>query len=290
MAFISQFTISEVKYTSQMCYVNGNLVMRGHSPETIRVYQEETGSVLQEWNSCHSIPCLMAFEMEGKEYLLTGCTNCKVIGGYVSPETSSSHKILYEDIVPSAMCKGPNNTVLVLDEKNVIKQLRFFEGCFNLVHKFSYEFATVSNMCYCEQYGNVVLVNNDKKTLRGVALATGEVVWARTEIQFGSPTKVLNNLKDVLTISYGRICISTLRGLFVLDSKDGNIKYELFCLEGHGCIWCIATCDNGYQQRLAIHHGPYGEEEHISFYKLLPEPWLPLQNIIPDEENAKTKE
>ena len=289
MTFISQFTIGEVKYPSQMCYVNGNIVICGFTPKTIRLYHEETGKPLQEWNTCHIFPYLMVFEIEGIEQLLEGCTTCKVIRGYESNETSSSRKILYEDIVPSAMCQGPNNTVLVLEKKSSIKQLRYSEGCFNLVHKFSYEFATVSNMCYCEKYGNVVLVHNNQTTLTGVALATGEVVWKHTEIQFGSPPKVLNQLKDVLTIPDGRICISALGELFVLDSKDGSIKYKLFCLEGHGCIWCIATCKNGYQQRLAFHHGGV-EQTSISLYNILPERWRTLQNIIPDEENSKTNE
>ena len=50
MTFISQFTVGEVKYPSQMCYVNDNLVTDRVTPETIRVYHEGTGSVLNEWN------------------------------------------------------------------------------------------------------------------------------------------------------------------------------------------------------------------------------------------------
>ena len=132
MTFISQFTVGEVKYPSQMCYVNDNLVTDRVTPETIRVYHEGTGSVLNEWNTCHIFPCLMEFQIEGKEHLLVGCMHCKVIRGYESPETSSSYKTLHRDIVPYVMCQGPNNTVLVLDEKNFIKQFRFSEGYLNL--------------------------------------------------------------------------------------------------------------------------------------------------------------
>ena len=125
MTFISQFNIDEVRHYGQMCYVNGNLVMSGVALDTIRVYYEETGSVLHEWNSCHVSPCLMVFEIERKEYLLEGCAHCKVIRGYEAPETSSNYRTLYEDIVPSVMCQGPMSTVLVLEEKKSIKQLRF---------------------------------------------------------------------------------------------------------------------------------------------------------------------
>ena len=284
MTFISQFTVGEVKYPSQMCYVNDNLVTDRVTPETIRVYHEGTGSVLNEWNTCHIFPCLMEFQIEGKEHLLVGCMHCKVIRGYESPETSSSYKTLHRDIVPYVMCQGPNNTVLVLDEKNFIKQFRFSEGYLNLAYKLSLELESFENMCYCEKNGIIVAVHQNRKTVTGVALATGEVVWKHTEIKFGSPAKDLDYFRDVFTILGGRICISSLRELFVLDSKDGSIKYELFCLEGRGCISSIATCNNGFQQRFAIQHGEPFEVEQISVYYLWPKRCLPLQNIISDEE------
>ena len=288
MTFISQFNIDEAKYTSQMSYVNGNIVI-GSAPETIRVYQEETGSVLNEWNTCHMVTRLMLFEIEGKEYLLEGCIGCKVIRSYESPETSSSYKTLCKDVVPMVMCKGPNNTVLILEEKNSIKQFRFSEGYLNRANKFSVELENVKKMCYCEKNGIVVVIQHGHKTPTGVALATGEVVWKHTEIQFGSPAKDLDDLADVFTFPDGSICIHNLRELFVLDSKDGNIKCKLFQLEGHGYIWCIAICNNGFQQRFAFHHVGLVQTQ-ISLYKLLPARWLPLQNITPDEENSKTNE
>ena len=144
-------------------------------------------------------------------------------------------------------------------------------------------------MCYCEKNGIVVVIQQDQKTVTGVALATGEVVWKHTGIKYASPAKVLDHFMDVFTIPDGRIYISSLQGLFVLDSKDDGIKDKLFQMESPGYIRSIATHNNGYQQRFAFHHGGV-EQTSISFYKLLPERWLPLQNIIPDEENAKTNE
>ena len=289
MISISQFPIGEVKYPSQMCYVNGNIVIRGFTPKTIRVYQEETGSVLNQWSTCHMFPRLITFQMEGKEYLLEGCRDCKVICSYESPETSSSYKTLCKDIVPYVMCQGPNNTVLVLDEKNTIKQLCFSGGRFNLVHKFSNELENVITMCYCEKNGIIVMIHTDKKSLTGVTLATEEVVWKHTEIQFGSPAKILSYFTDVFTISDGSICIFNLDELFVLDSKDGTIKYKLFHYKGLGWIWSIATSNIGFQQRFAFHHGKL-KQTQISLYKLLTERWLPLQNIMSDEEILQTNE
>ena len=59
LVLVSQFKIGEMKYLSEMCYVNGNVVLTGFTPETIRVYHEETGSILNQWKSCHVLPRLM---------------------------------------------------------------------------------------------------------------------------------------------------------------------------------------------------------------------------------------
>ena len=118
LTHVSQFSIGEVKYSSEMCYVNGNIIMTGFTPKTIRVYHEETGSLLNEWNTCHMFPRLMAFETDGKEYLLEGCIYCKVIRGYEFPETSSSHTPFHKHITPHVMCKGPTDTILLFESRN----------------------------------------------------------------------------------------------------------------------------------------------------------------------------
>ena len=51
--------------------------MTGFTPKTIRVYREETGSVLNEWNTCHLFPRLMVLDADGEEYLLESCIYCR---------------------------------------------------------------------------------------------------------------------------------------------------------------------------------------------------------------------
>ena len=293
MIALSEFNIPEKGYPSQMCYVNGHIVMTGFTNDTIRVYHEETGSMLQEWNSCHMFPRLMAFEAEGKEYLLEGCTyyTCMAIRGYESPETSSSSKVFYEHMAPDAMmCKGPTGTIFLVEKKSV-KQLRYSAGKFHLSGEFSCELEYVNEICYYEKYGIVVVLHEDCKTLTGVILATGQVAWKRTKIQFGSPAKVLDYFKDVLIIPDGRVCIFTLWKLFLLDPKTGTIVCELLDFTSSRCIRKIATRRNGFQQRFAIQHSNHSIDKiQISVFYLLPERCLPLRNIISDEENSNTHE
>ena len=123
------------------------------------------------------------------------------------------------------------------------------------------------------------MIHKDREFLRGVRLATGEVVWKHTQINFGSGTKVLDYFTDVFIIPDGRICIFNLFKLFVLDPKCGAIKYELFNQEGPGCIWSIATSNNGFHERFAIQHGKL-KQTQISVCGVLPVFCLPLQNIV----------
>ena len=158
--------------------------------------------MLQEWSSCHPLPRLMVFEVDGKEYLLEGCRLCRVIQGYDSPETSSSYKIFCAGIAPNAMCKGSNGTILI-----------------------SYELENVYKIYYCEKHEIAVLLHIDRKTLTGVALAAGKIVWEKTEEELG--VTVPNSVRNVLTILDGRVCIFSLWNLLVLDLEHGTIYYRI---------------------------------------------------------------
>ena len=273
-----------------MCYVNGNLVVSGVTLDTIRVYHEETGNLLNEWKSCRVFPRLMGFEVEGKEYLLEGCIGCGAIHAYQFPETSSNYKTFCEHISPSVMCKGPAGTILVRECQKSIKQLRFSAGKFHPVHEFSFELVNVRNMCFCEKYGIVAMMNSDhsdRNTLTGVMLSTGQIVWKHTEIKFGSPMKTLEYSKEVFTMVDGRICLFNLHKLFVLEPKDGTVKYEIHDSTSSGWIENIATRYNGNQQRFVITFTSE-KETRISVYYLLPESCLPLRSLTSDEANSKT--
>ena len=287
MTLVSEFSLGELKYLTEMCYVNGNLVVSGVTLDTIRVYHEETGNLLNEWKSCQVFPRLMGFEVEGKEYLLEGCTGCGAIHAYQFPETSSNYKTFCEHISPSAMCKGPTGTILVRECQKSIKQLRFSAGKFHLVHECSFELENVRNMCYCEKYGIVVMMQSDRSTLTGVMLSTGHIVWKHTEYKFGSPPRILEYSKEVFTMVDGRISLFNLHKLFVLEPKDGAIKYEIHDSTGSGWIGNITTRNNGHQLRFAIRITS-GKQTRVSVYYLLPERCLPLKSITSNETNSKT--
>ena len=116
----------------------------------IKVFDEETSSVLHEWKSCPGAKSLMAFEIDGKEYLLEGCDTCGVIRGYESPEKSHSYTTFCETTKPNMMCSGNANTIIVFENgptKGSIRQLRFDGGKF-LPDAFSFETNKVKDMTF----------------------------------------------------------------------------------------------------------------------------------------------
>ena len=270
------FSIADTgMFVVTMCFVKGFLVVTGRPygkcAYKTKVY-DERGTLLKEWEPCHAKACIMGFSVHGKEYLLESCTICQMIRGYEFPQIEC--KVLCERISANAMCKGPDGTILVLHwEQKGIKQFRFSQGQFHLVKQFPMEFADAHSLCYSGQFA--ILLHKDTKTFTGINLATGEVVWQKTEIQFSSS----NKFRDILTLPDGRICIFTNKEIFALDPKDGTILCNLSDLKDKGMIRAVSTSHNSNQQILAI-----AQYTEISVYQIPFQPcetyhYLSLQDI-----------
>ena len=266
LILVSQFNIGEVKYTGEMCYVNTNIIMTGFTPKTIRVYQEGTGNVLNEWNTCHLFPRLMVLDADEEEHLLESCIYCRVIRGYPSPQTSSAYTILYEDITSYVMCKGPTGSILSFEKQKSIKQFSYSKGRFHLTNVFPFELQSIKQMSYYENDDILVVLDEDWKTVTGVKLARGQVVWKKTEIQYGSPGEILELFQDLLPIPDGKKCIFNLWKPLIFDPKDGAIKHQLHNFVGSGWIGKIATRNNGNQQIFAILNSGLEQIEIYVYY------------------------
>ena len=211
-----------------------------------------------------------------------------MISGYSSPQTSSAYTILYEDITSYAMCKGPTGSILSFEKQKSIKQFRYSKGRFHLTNVFSFfELQNIKQMSYCENNDILVVLDEDRKTVTGLKLATGQVVWRKTEIQYGYSQEILELFQDVLTIPDGKKCIFNLWKPFIFGPKDGAIEHQLHNFVGSGWIGKIATRNNGNQQIFAILNSGL-EQIQIYVYNLSPVCCLPLRNII--SENSTTNE
>ena len=167
--------------------------------------------------------------------------------------------------------------------------MHYHDGKFHLANVFSFEPENVKQMSYCEHDGILVVLDEDRKTITGVTLASGQIVWKKTELQYGSPHEILELFQDVLTIPDGKKIIFNLWKPFIFDPTDGAIKHQLHNFVGAGWIGKIATRNNGSEQILAVLNSGL-EQIQIYVYYLLPDRFLPLRNTVPDEANSKTNE
>ena len=278
LVFLLQINIGDGSYNGDMCYINHNLAVSGLKSK-IKVFDEETGSVLHEWKSCHIAICLMAFESDGKEYLLEGCTLCEVIRGYELTETTHNFKTFCENVIPDVMCKGPDSTILVLENNKSVKQLRFSEGKFH-PGEFSFESNDVRDITFSGRHNIVLLLHQDKKNLTGIHIQTREVLL-NSELQFHPLRRASEGIFNIFTLADGRVCIVTVLKTFVIDPRTGTVKYQLYS-KSHspeGLLWTIASCYNGNQQRLSAKSSFREMNHRISVFNIMPERFLPLYNI-----------
>ena len=275
-----------------MCYANNKLVVIGHpcgKPTYKTKVYDGTGSLLKEWNPCHTFPCMMEFEVHGKDYLLEGCRICRVIRGYEFPSVMPS--VLSEQISPSCMCAGPDGTVLVFDSnlvQNGIKQLRYYKGQLHLERELSPELEDIRTLCYSKKHGIAIAFRHDRKAITGIDLVTGNVLWQHVEIPFGSSPQFLNDFRDIFTLPDGRVCIFSYTDIFTLDPVNGIILNKFLNLDSY--IWTTATCENFNQPFLAIAY-----DTKIFVYKIRFQPcktyhYLPLQDIVSEEEDMETND
>ena len=229
----------------------------------------------------------MALEIMGKEFLLEGCPKCKLIRAYEFPDGTVT--VLWEDISPTTMCKGPDGSILVFDEeKKSVLQMDRAGIKFHTSYSFGRE--NVFKMGYSD--GTVVILEGDRNVLTGVRLETGLVAWQIKDIQFGPQSQDVNNLQNTLTLPDERICVFSNRKLFVLDPKDGTILYTLLDSEQLklGTIWEIANSCSEIENIFAILHGEL-QHTKITCYKLTPSQidWnIKLQYIMSGEGNPDT--
>ena len=185
------------------------------------MYHVETCSVLGEQKSCTHLLTenvrhkLLPHRADGKQYLLESCTGCRVIRAHKIPINSAP--ISYEQITPKLMCKGPQDTVLVLDETNKsITQLFFFAGKIQCYRGLFFNRMHASEMWYSDKHGHLIIMDDEFATT-GLKLETGEVIWQHRKCErpySASP----------FTIPDERICSISSEKLTVVDLKDGTVN------------------------------------------------------------------
>ena len=279
------FTRDEVSVSNQPCFVNNNLVIFKEYPErnVLEVY-DNTGVKLEELQTCshHSkFQSFMTFDKQGKEYLLKGCTRCRQIQ---SLGLQSGDTVLYEQVIPSLMCNGPDNTIFVYDDENKsILKLRYMVWGKFLQAARKQCITNLTTMCLSDESDTLVVVHDQTSKIVGLHSASLRVVWRHT---IGSPLSV----SDVFNLSDGRIGVANGNQILVLDPKDGAVMSTLLHNEHQERILKVAMCFNEDQHNLAILHRIHrSSQPKITFYKMKLQPLasgseehkILLQNLTP---------
>ena len=278
----SRFNIEEDVPPTKICYAHKHpIIITGHcTDETyfkmVKVFHKETGVVLKEFKKCHATSSLMPFEIEGKEYLLEGCALCQVIRGYQFLDADST--ILKEDIQPIFLFKGPQRTVLSYDTECIsILQLAQSHDQFNLVRQVSIVLEDVQNVCYSSKDDIVIALHSDGKTITGFHLATEQIAWQHSEIQFDSPPRVVDQMNNIAILPDGRTCLFNDNKMYALNAENGTILSTVLDHENFWRLWAVSTYSTGDHRKLAIAHSAM-EEVMISIYHFSHK--LPLREII----------
>ena len=225
-----------------------------------------------------------------------------MIRGYQCPALTAA--FLYEKVTPILMCKGPDDSILVLDgEAGSVELLQYFQGTLNHKHSCSFKSLVdqmfITRICFSNNCGYVIMHHEIvrypevvRSTIAGLRLSTAELAW---EHDIPVNVSTLRN-GERKTFPYapfigpilpdGRICSLLDNELFILDPQDEQVS---LCSLMSLLSWPIDICCKDYQLAfLEINqHGT-----RIVCYELhLPpseeSPYVALQDIVVDESEEK---
>ena len=251
------FSLPAEGLLNRMCFINNCLVLRGRCRRhcTFRAQDADSGHLADEWDDVHcdhaqEQGCFTSLSLthEGvtTEYLVEGCTRCRVIRMH-NPRTKHA-SIVFTNVTPCNMCSGPASTLLVFDAttKCILHLLVTHNGGefvqLKKLGPFSDE--SVVGMSYSALSDILVLIFEGMTTIMGIRLHTGRTVWQQCE---GN----LSYVSDVSSFPDGRICVTSGNNVFALDPTDGKILETLLEDEDLGGAWTIISSHN----KLAVRHG-----------------------------------
>ena len=282
----SRFNTEETLPPTGICYADKHpIILTGHFSDNeyfqkVKVFHEDTRIVLKELKKCHRVSSIMSYKIEGKEYLLEGCPICQVIRSYQLLQADNTSTILKEDIRPHCLFKGPEETVLVFDKENSsILKMNQSEGQFRLLGHIKVVLEDVQGLCYCSRYDIVIALHSDGKGITGIQLATGQVAWQHSEIQFDSSPCVVDQINGIVTLPDDRVCLFDDNKLYALNPEDGTIISTVLNQENFWRIWAVSTYNIDNHKKLAIAHSEM-EQDIVSIYHFCPNVGLPLRQII----------
>ena len=138
-----------------------------------------------------------------------------------------------EDIIPQTMCKGPDETILVWDNKReAVLQFSYDGSVLRYLQRKSWVIYELRNgsgatehaqsMCYAANTNTLVVLsateNDGASQLRGFNYTTGDITWQYADRLEGS---------HLCYHPQGYVFVANAAKLLVIDARDGSFVFDL---------------------------------------------------------------
>ena len=243
-----------------------------HDEQVITIRDEMTGNVVKEITSkCpelheHFLYRQVTEHPTDSNYIIESCPLCRTIRSY--NVHSGDEKIIFDTCKPVTMCAGPDQTLLVLDDKKQLLQLQWNKENTQLelidsvktdvkVH----HYAVSNRMCYVKQQNICVFTSYHFHSIAAVKCSAGSTLW--------EVSGEINGRKiepdGVTCDDIGRVYVPDggRSRLLVFGSFDGGLHQEIE-LERMGYIRDICRAEH----QLTVLHDNNQDETFLTLFDI----------------------
>ena len=112
-------------------------------------------------------------------YIVESCLQCEKIRSYNIQ--SDEGNIIHDKVKPLNMCTGPNQTLLVLNERKHLLQLQWNDEKKKLERIYSTEIGVIDSVCYLKQERMCVFASYDRNSITAVRYPDNSVMWGMSQ-------------------------------------------------------------------------------------------------------------
>ena len=200
-------------------------------------------------SQCSHCTCRIIDIPNDLNHILEFCMDCQSIKAY--SVTTTKGKTVRRQCIPYRVCKGPGDTILVMDDKYHISQFLWDKNRMSL-HLKRTLYTHISNafgMCYVEHYNILVITSRSPGLVRALGLANGQPVWKFA----GNVNEREITPRAVSTDADGRIYVADHARILLIEGAKGKLV-QTFQPEDNEEIMEI-SCTNDPIQLLLLYNG-----------------------------------
>ena len=213
---------------------------------------------------CNHCTCRIIDIPNDPNHILESCMDCQTIKSY--DVRTDGAKIVRKQCTPYRVCKGPGDTILVMDDKYHISQFlwdktRMTLRCEKTIYM---DIKNAFGMCYVDHYDILVVTSRSPGFVQAVRLSDGKSVWSFA----GNVGEREITPRTVVTDTKGHIYVADHARLLLLEGAMGKLV-QVFSLNEKEEITAIC-CTSPPLQLLLFYNG-VNLTDKISYYSVTDE-------------------